>query len=210
MCIDQLRLVTYGLRLLDQCNDRHLALDPPHDPQLLARRDEHAAQINKSYSSDQMVRPCWGFYFLWRDCSSLVVRHNDLCMGSPASVGSPSLSSYATTANRAEEKQAKIERAPQLAVPGVRPQVHLAEVGSPVHGHLDVQADFFTLRLRVLPVGPHRRPPHHLRTRERRTRSVRVACRSVACPAYRTFDSICRWSSRQTTAARASRARGDR
>jgi hypothetical protein len=63
MCIDQLRLVTYGLRLLDQCNDRHLALDPPHDPQLLARRDEHAAQINKSYSSDQMVRPCWGFYF---------------------------------------------------------------------------------------------------------------------------------------------------
>jgi hypothetical protein len=189
---------------------------------ILSFLQEEMNMLRKSTKVTRQIR--WfvlvgDFIFLWRDCSSLVVRHNDLCMHawntyshgtSPASVGSPSLSSYATTANRAEEKQAKIERAPQLAVPGVRPQVHLAEVGSPVHGHLDVQADFFTLRLRVLPVGPHRRPPHHLRTRERRTRSVRVACRSVACPAYRTFDSICRWSSRQTTAARASRARGDR
>nr|ACN28573.1 unknown [Zea mays] len=117
---------------------------PPHDPELLARTDEHLP---------------------WHVAGEHEVAVLVL-------VGDGELASAVGRGGEAAEE--RVQRVPQLTVAAVGPQVHLPEVWRPVHAHLHVQASSSLLlappgppRLRrrverVLPVHSHRRPPHHL------------------------------------------------
>ncbi|RLM86540.1 hypothetical protein C2845_PM04G04360 [Panicum miliaceum] len=74
-----------------------------------------------------------------------------------------------------------VQRLPELPVPLVHPEVHLPEVRRPVHAHLHVQPSRLLGLLRrrlegVLPVRPHRRPPHNLRSDEEELTTMVSSC----------------------------------